>query len=310
MNDDLSALGESGTSGTAETVGATAPRSGASLSELQHWLARALRSRRSLTSDPRTAAAVARHIGGNDRYSPAEQLDVYREQFWLRHTNSLVEDFPGVGGILGQKEWEQLVEGYLGAVVPVSWSLSDLGDRFPSYIETNAGWLKQHRLCVDMARLEWAYCELFSAKDQPNLDAEKVAAMPEDAWEYATLELSDALRLIAVEYPVAQLRYDIKTRGEQEHLPLPAPSPQCLALYRKERSLFFQTLHPAPFQLLERLGAGVPLGRACAETALLHPDANVEEAIGAWFQDWAARGWIVDVKVTPAQTTSKRTRSS
>lgn len=287
-----------------EASATIAPAANAELSELQRWLARLLRSPRSLARDPQIAAAVARHVGGNERFSPAEQLDVYREQFWLRHTTSLVEDFPGVGGVLGQHTWEKLVESYLAAITPNSWSLSDLGDRFADFIAADAAWLEHHRLCVDMARIEWAYCELFSAKDQPNLDPEKVASMPEDAWELATLELSGALRLVAVEYPVAQLRYDIKTRGQQEHVSLPAPTPQYLALYRKERALFYQPLNPAPFHLLERLGAEVPLGRACAETALQHPEASVEESIGAWFQDWAARSWIVDVNAAPPRSTS------
>ncbi len=278
-----------------------APRADAGLTELQEWLARALRNGRALASDPRAAAGAAMHIGGNDHYSPVEQLDIYREQFWLRHTSSLVEDFPGLGGILGQEDWEKLIEGYLAAIAPTGWTLAELGRRLPKYVEAEGNWLEHQRLCVDMAQVEWAYCELFDAEDQPNLDAAKVAAVPEDAWEHVTLTLSDTLRLVAVEFPVAALRYEIKSRGDDEHVALPKQSSECLALYRKDHGLFYASVDPAAFHLLERLGAKVPLGRACAETAQEHPHANVDGKIGAWFQDWAARGWIVDVQLASSQ---------
>ncbi len=286
-----------------------APGADAGLSELQEWLARALRNRRALANDPRAATGAARHIGGNPFFSPVEQLDIYREQFWLRHTSSLVEDFPGLGGILGQDDWERLVEGYVGTVTPTGWTLAELGKGLPQYVEDEATWLEHHPLCVDMARVEWAYCELFDAEDQPNLDAEKVSAVPDDAWEHVTLELSDTLRLVAVKFPVAALRYEIKARGDEEHVALPERCPDWLALYRKDRGLFYASLDPASFHLLERLRAGTPLGRACAETAQEHPDADVGEKIGAWFQDWAARGWIVDVRLTSSQMTSPQMTS-
>lgn len=286
-----------------------APRADAGLSELQEWLARAIRSRRALVNDPQAAAGAARHIRGNAFFSPVEQLDIYREQFWLRHTSSLVEDFPGLGGILGQDAWERLVEGYLGTVTPAGWTLAQLGSGLPKYVEHDATWLEHHRLCLDMARVDWAYCELFDAEDQPNLDAAKVTAVPDDAWEHVTLELSDTLRLLAVEFPVAALRYEIKARGNQEYVALPERCPDWLALYRKERGLFYASLDPAAFRLLERLGAAIPLGRACAETAQEHPSADVGEKIGAWFQDWAARGWIVDVRLASSDATSSHVTS-
>jgi hypothetical protein len=63
------------------------------------------------------------------RTTPVERLEIYREQFWLRHRSSLVEDFPGVSGILGRRAWAALIEGYLEAHPPHSYTLRDLGLR-------------------------------------------------------------------------------------------------------------------------------------------------------------------------------------
>ena len=73
--------------------------------ETQVWMAELLRRRRALPRDAEVAERARLLIRGNDRLSPVEQLEIYREQFWLRHTASLLEDFPGLSGILGQEAW-------------------------------------------------------------------------------------------------------------------------------------------------------------------------------------------------------------
>jgi hypothetical protein len=100
------------------------------LSELQSWMAELLVRRRALARDPEVTAAASERVTGNDRLLPVDQVEIYREQFWLRHSASLVEDFPGLGGILGQDDWERLIEEYLEAVPPVAYSLRDLGNGF------------------------------------------------------------------------------------------------------------------------------------------------------------------------------------
>jgi hypothetical protein len=73
-----------------------------------------------------------------------------------------VEDFPGLSGILGQRAWAGLIEGYLAAYPPRSFTLRDLG--LPHYIATQTT-LAEHRRCCDMARLEVRYIEIFDAGD-------------------------------------------------------------------------------------------------------------------------------------------------
>src|SRR5690349_14811454 len=109
--------------------------------------------RRALAADPRVAEAARTQFNGGDRLSPVEKLEIYRRQFWLRHTASLLKDFPGLAGVLGRRDWERLVEDYLDEVIPTSWTLRDLGSRMPAHVE-RSDWLPHHRLCIDMAGLE------------------------------------------------------------------------------------------------------------------------------------------------------------
>jgi len=268
------------------------------LAEIQSFMAGALVRRRALPGDPEMEKLAAGVAAGNSRLSPAEQIEIYREQFWLRHTSCLADDFAGLGGIIGQSEWERLVEDYLEQVPPEDISLRDLGKRLPAFVE-RATWLPQHALCVDMARLEWCYVEVFDAADRAPLDPNAIAAIPEAAWPSARLELNPALRLLRVGYPVARLRKAIR-EGEQD-VPIPDPEAQNLAVFRgKDRNLYHLVLSDAAFAVLEALAEGAALVPACEQALERFPSARaeIESGVGEWFRTWADRALVVGVKLT------------
>jgi hypothetical protein len=272
--------------------------------ELQAEIAGFLRRRRDLTQDDEARRFAEAHLGGNERLSPVEQLEIYREQFYLRHTASLVEDFPGVGGILRQAAWDALVWEYLASIPPTSFDLGDLGAGLADFAATRA-WLEERReLVVDMARLEYAHTEVFDAPDALPLDPAKLQAVPEDAWEHARLVPDPGLRLLRLGYPVLELRRVILARNEREDtgpLALPPAKGGLYAVHRRRLAIFHDELEPHAFALLTRLACGEPLGVACenAARALGVPVEALGVKLESWFSDWAARGYVVDVVADP-----------
>jgi len=266
----------------------------------QFFVAEQLTRKKSLPKDAETAARAADFLTGNDRLSPVEQLEIYREQFWLRHTGALVEDFPGLSGILGQSEWEKLAESYLTALHSPSFTLRDLGERLPEHVE-ECTWLSHHALCLDMARLEWAYVELFDAPEAPPLDPKKVASLTAEQWQGVVVTFDPALQLMQVGYPVAELRRALCDTTRTEPVAIPEADAQNLVLYRgKNLNLFHSKVSQPAYELLGALHAGTPLVSACEKVIDAHPaDAeSLEAKVFGWFGDWGERGWIVDVNVT------------
>src|SRR5690606_16668745 len=90
--------------------GGLADERGFELSDLQALIARAIRSPRTLVTDPYWVDVAERCFTRSDGMSPVERLEIYREQFWLRHTACLLEDYPALSALLGQADWERLVE--------------------------------------------------------------------------------------------------------------------------------------------------------------------------------------------------------
>ncbi len=259
-----------------------------------------LRYGKDLSRHPALARAARSHFAGNDRVTPEEQIEIYREQFWLRHTSSLLEDFPGLSGILGQTDWERLVESYLKAHVPQSYTLRDLGDALPEFVE-HATWLPHHRLCADMAQLEWAYIEAFDAPEVTPLTAEKIASIPDEAWETAQMVLDPSLHFLEQTYPVADLRRALRRAEDSgDSVPIPEPAPVCLVVYRHEHRLWDKAIGRTSFRLLRALAGGLPLVEACTLVVQEDPRAEsvIGEHLGSWFLHWGKAGFITDV-ITP-----------
>lgn len=270
---------------------------------LQRTLAKLLVRRRDLTKDAEAVGFASEHIGGNARVSPVEQVEIYREQYWLRHTGSLVEDFPGASGVLGQDDWERLVEEYLMENPPATFSLRELGERLPGFAETRE-WLPHRELVVDMARLEWAHVEVFDAEEAQPLAPEKLMTVPEDAWEGVRLVPSPALRLLSTRYPVLDLRRRIlvaqsATESENGPTALPEPSAEHLAVHRRKLAIEHDRLDKTAFSLLSKVVSSMPLGAAleatASETGL--PSDALTSKLEEWFATWSSRGYLIDIEL-------------
>lgn len=270
------------------------------LDDVQVFIASHIADLCSLPKNPELSDLIAGMLTGNERLSPAEQLEIYRVQFWLRHTDSLLEDFPGVSGILGQAVWEPLVEAYLHARPSPSWTLRDLGKDFPAHIASFPD-LPHRDLCLDMVHLEWAYVEIFEAEDPQPLDAQRLASLSELEWQSARFRFSKAVRLVHARYPVAELRRELrnaKNDGRSEPVAIPEPEEQRLLLYRgSDRDLYYRKLGLAEFLVLQRLMNGDALVPACEHVVQQHPELEsaIEAGVGSWFADWGRRSVITDV---------------
>jgi hypothetical protein len=268
------------------------------LSELQAWLAEQFVRPRSLAKYPDVVSAAARHIRPSSALSAVDRIEIYRVQFWLRHTASLLEDFPGVAGILGQADWERLSESYLAQYPCRSFSLRDLGKQFAEHVARQDG-LPHQALCHDMARLEWAYVEIFDAAELPPVDAAKLLQLSEHAWQAASFVFTPALRLLGVDYPVVELRRALCSESD-ESVPIPEPDPQLLLLYRgADRTVHQQQIPAVAFALLERLLRGQGLAPACEQLVEEDPSsaAVLEADVGSWFAEWGRLQLIADVRV-------------
>jgi hypothetical protein len=270
------------------------------LVELQRFLAGALRREAPIPEDPALAEATRAHVAGNDRLTPAEQADLYRQQFWLRHLDCLREDYPGLRALVGDDVFEALARAYLVAHPPRTPSLRDLGADLVPFAEHWSGLasISPGSAALEMLAYEQRFIDLFDGAEPAPLDAQKLSALGEDAWERARIVLHPLLARLRLAYPVHL--YRLASIDAETPPPFPEPRDVALVLYRSGRVIQYDEVHPLALALLDELAAGQPLGAACERVSAKLESTEQETfaaSIGAWFQDWTAKGWIVDVVV-------------
>ncbi len=236
-------------------------------------------------------AYASRFIKPNDRLTSFERLEIYNRQYWFRVLSSMIEDFPGLRAVLGDK-------------------------RFEAMSKALEAWLRQHpkwagpkqTLAIDIARLEWADIEAFDGKAEPALRPEDLHA---DAGAKLKLRLQPYVRLLDLKYPVDDLLLEVRKEDEDTDFASNAfqerhkrkrvqavaklkPAEIFLAVHRVDDSVYFRRIAREEFAILSALRDGKALGKAI-ETAFRKSRVPAEERaalVQQWFQNWATLGWF------------------
>jgi hypothetical protein len=269
--------------------------------EALRFLSAAFQRSAPVPDDAELAPACARFVAGNERLSPAEQVEIYRKQFWLRHRDSLLEDYPGAHHLLGDEVFDAFCRAYLDAFPPRTPSLRDLGADVVAFAERWDGFPEALRaVTLDMIRYELAFVDVFDGPAYAPLDPSKLASVAPEDLDRARVVLHPLIAPMQLDYPVHRLRYAVKM-GEASKT-VPAPAATRVVLFRQDTTIHYEELGDEAFALLEALRRGVPLVAACNELVASVPEERAEALgaeVGRWFSRWAEHGWIVDVRVDP-----------
>jgi len=287
------------------------------LAALQRTMARAVMQ--PLTSDERMQnrapdgksmrAYASGFIKPNDRLTSFERLEIYNRQYWFRLLSSMIEDFPGLRAVLGDKRFEATSKAYLVDCPSRSFTLRNLGARLEAWLRKNPKWAgPKQALAIDIARLEWADIEAFDGKAEPALRAEDLSA--EDGAKLK-LKLQPYVRLLDLKYPVDDLLLEVRKEDEDTDFASNAfaerhkrkrvqavaklkPANIFLAVHRVDDSVYFRRIAREEFVILSALRDGKSLGRAI-DAAFRKSRVLPGERAGMvqqWFLNWSALGWF------------------
>lgn len=267
------------------------------LARVQVFLNRAFQSETPIPDDPVIAAACAEFVRGNDRVSPARQVDIYREQFWLRHRESLADDFPSLVHFLSEASFDAFVRRYLAAHPPEDPSLRELPKHVVSFAEGFPFEEISSALAVDLVRYEFAFIDVFDGPDPQPLDAARIAAIPPEGWTTARVVLNPCVARLRLAHAAHRISYAVKDKAELPSI-APVDGGVRLALYRRENVVRFSELTEPAYLLLEELDRGRSLVDACATITEGLDEAGIgaiQGQIGAWFASWASSGFIARI---------------
>jgi hypothetical protein len=248
-------------------------------------------------------------IKPNDRLTSFERLEIYNRQYWFRLLSSMMEDFPGLRAVMGDRRFEAMSKAYLVDCPSQSFTLRNLGSRLETWLRKHPKWAgAKQQLAIDITRLEWADIEAFDGKVELSLRPEQLTA---DAGPNLRLKLQPYISLLDLKYPVDDLLLEVRKEDADTDFASNAfqekhkrkrvqsvaklnPAEIFLAVHRVDDSVYFRRIQREEFFILRGLRDGKALG-AAIETAFRKSRVPEEEraaSVQQWFQNWAALGWF------------------
>ena len=216
----------------------------------------------------------------------SERVGVYQGMYLMRMEEALATDYPVIKHFLGDEDFDELIQDYVGRYPSESYTLNRLGDHLPQFLADRPDWSRDGFL-ADLARLELAMTEVFDEEETPVLSGEDLESVPAETWEEACLRPIAALRLLELDHAVVP---HLTAFHRQRPCPNPMKRPSWVAVYRRDYSVLRLELSAPEYALLSVLVDGTPLGEALADAVAGKDSARKQARVYRWFRNWIREG--------------------
>jgi hypothetical protein len=242
----------------------------------------------------------------------AERLEIYNRSYFARLLECMRAEYSVLAAALGEDLFDSFALGYLQSHPPQSYTLAELGNRFPEYLAATRPATDERpdphaasdetdwpEFLIDLARLERTINTVFDgpgAEGERLVDRDRLAAIAPDRWPGARLVCVPCLQLLALRYPVNDYFTAVR-RGEPAEFPERAPG--YLAITRRDYRVYRYALTRVQYEMLRALSAGETVEAAIAQGAQTSSKSDEEFAaeLRESFFAWATSGFFGDVIV-------------
>jgi hypothetical protein len=241
--------------------------------------------------------ALSGLLRGDRGLAPQDRLAVYSNAYFHRLLQCLSGDFGALARALGPAAFHDVVKTYLMTHPPSHPSLRYAGRFLASFLETEpfaAIFSRRCAYCADLARLEWALCDAFDARDAPVLGREELLAVAPEAWGSLRFETSPSLAVLTLNFPVHTIRERFDHEDEEATWDLPPPLEPVqthVRVWRRKEMVYYRAVPALEAELLRTLQRGEDFGPLCER---ITREAGAAAAMHAtrFLEAWVSAGLL------------------
>lgn len=152
--------------------------------------------------DEKVAAAQPRIVAG--AIPALRRIEIYRHNVRSNLRGALQALYPVVLKLVGEPFFNEAADRYADQWPSHSGDLNDFGGHFAEFLAHYA-YARELPYLPDVARLEYAWHEVFHAADSDALDLTRLAALAPDAYGAIRFVPAPALRLVRSDHPVLRI---------------------------------------------------------------------------------------------------------
>ena len=255
------------------------------LAELQHLFWRSVRH------DP-APAEVDDHFLSSGRLSGRERMGIYRQMYWYRIVDVLIESFPRVVHAMGVADFTRMASRYIAAHPSENPAIERVGFRLPEFMQSRGGVAAE---LAPVAQLEWMHLDAFIASDAPGrLD---LAAIDPERFPTQRFVLSPSLRIAELPRGTLALwaELDPSRYAPGERTILDTSQTTTVAVWRQGLVAHHCSLRGDEARALDLARRGALVAEACEVFGMGPAAARVASQV---LRGWFERGWVVDLVVS------------
>ena len=238
----------------------------------------------------------------------ATMMGVYVNAYRLRLAEFLDEDYPALRVLLGDDDFEALVEAYIDANPSRLRNARWYTARLPEFMQESENW-SANALAIGLALFERALTDAYDAADAPALSIETLAEFSPQDWPRLGFTFHPSLRLIEVAAGVLDA-YAAATADEQdeeaarsaeedegalEDRPPDASESETIAIWRADLDPAYRQLDPDEYLALFEAMAGQSFGDICQLVAFQNEGQSATERLARFLVTWFSEGLVIGV---------------
>jgi hypothetical protein len=235
-------------------------------------------------------------------------MGVYVSAYRLRLAEFLDEDFPALRVLLGDDDFEALVEAYIDENPSRLRNARWYTTRLPEFMQESENW-SANALAIGLALFERALTDAYDAADAPAQSIETLAEFSPQDWPRLGFTFHPSLRLIEVaagvldayaaatadEQDEEAARDDEEDEGALEERPSDASESETIAVWRADLDPAYRQLDPDEHLALFEAMAGQSFGDICQLVAFQNEGQSATERLARFLVTWFSEGLVIGV---------------
>ena len=240
------------------------------------------------------SAAIEQHVVGTQKVPVATRLGIYGDGYRSRLIEALEANFPILGQLLGEEDFEALGTLYVRSHDSPFVSIRYYGNGLADFLATDPAYAGAPVL-AELARWEWAMSEVFDAADADPIGTQALARVAPEQWAELRFDWHPSVRRLALAWNAPQIWKAVSDEAEPPEVELNV-EPVEWVLWRQELRTYFRSLQPAEVTALEAARRGESFGDLCAALSAQVGEAEAPARAAGFLKDWVESGLIVAIR--------------
>jgi hypothetical protein len=214
----------------------------------------------------------------------SHRLKIYDDDYFMRLHESMQDDFEMLHQYLGDRVFQSLVKDYLHEYPSHSYTLRELGFRFPQF-------LADHQKGPEVIELSRFECEILKSRfsaDAEVLSLAHIKNISAEQWENIKFHFHPSLRTLSLDYNTLDLWLSLDKKTPIISSPLELPAIHLI--WRYDYKIYFRRATEMEAALLKAIGDGNAFSLACKIMLDYGSENQVIEWVIATISAWIDNG--------------------